>query len=197
MVVKNREKKFEGILCAARDEIARRGMKFTMDSVARRLRISKKTLYQSVSSRQELIEKVVDSALESIAENEARIFQDPELSLNERYLCSLELYRSALQPFDKETMLEMMQYYPELWEKFERLRLAEWRSAIERMQLSISQGEFARINMELLINGVLLELLMPGKQSNAGSVTVDLLIKQLTDLFREADTVDGAKTSNS
>jgi AcrR family transcriptional regulator len=193
MVVKQCEKDFQGILYAARAEIARRGMKFTMDSLARRLRISKKTLYQSISSKQELIERVMDSALQSIVENEACIFQDPSLSYNEQLVYSIELYRSVLKPFDKETMLEMLQFYPEQWDRIEKFRLAKWQSAIETMRLGISKDEFPGSYRKLLINGILLELLMPGRQSGDGSRTLDNLLKELTDLFKRIDIVEGVK----
>lgn len=184
----NGKEDYQSTIFAARDEIMRRGLKFTMDSLARRLRISKKTLYQSICSKEELIEKVVDSALESITENEARIFHDPELSLNAQLLFLIELYHGALQPFDKETMLEMMERYPEQWEKIEQFRLAKWQSVITMMHLHLAKGDLKRIDIEMIMSGILIELLLGGR-SGKGS-TVDILIKELTDLFQETESAE-------
>ena len=169
------EKNCQDILCAARTEITLRGLKFTMDSLAHRLGISKKTLYQFVSSKQELVEKVVDFALETISKNETRIFQDPNLSRNGQSLSLIELYRTTLKPFDNETMLEMMQHYPRQWGKFEKFRLEKWQSNIRIMHLSLVKGEVNKRNMELIISWMLVELLLSVKSKFVCKIPVVIL----------------------
>ena len=127
------------ILAAARTEISRRGLRFTMDSLASHLRISKKTLYEIVGCKRELISQVIDAALISIAENEIRIYQDFNLSLMDKFAKLVELYRMNLKPFDTATIRDMMQLYPELWEKIETLRLSKWQSLIRTIQFQISK----------------------------------------------------------
>ncbi len=57
----------EKILFAAAAELNARGVKFTVDSVAARLGISKKTIYQYYASKEELITRIIEAALADVA----------------------------------------------------------------------------------------------------------------------------------
>ena len=95
----------------------------------------------------------------------------------------VELYRMNLKPFDTATIRDMMQLYPELWEKIETLRLSKWQSLIRTIQFQISKDTNEN-NLQLIINGVLLEMLLCVDLNNNGS-TVETVIQEVTDKFIE------------
>lgn len=64
-------------MMAAAQELNERGVKFTVDAVAERLGISKKTLYQHYRSKDELIAAIVQAALDDVrAQREAILAGD-------------------------------------------------------------------------------------------------------------------------
>ena len=58
-----------------------KGMKFTMDDLARQLEISKKTIYTVFLNKEELLYGMVDYMFDSIKESERAIVEDGSLSL--------------------------------------------------------------------------------------------------------------------
>ena len=61
-----------------------KGMKFTMDDLARQLEISKKTIYTVFLNKEELLYGMVDYMFDSIKESERAIVEDESLSLIEK-----------------------------------------------------------------------------------------------------------------
>ena len=61
-----------------------KGIKFTMDDVAKQLEISKKTIYTVFQNKEALLYEMVDYAFDSIKESERAIMEDSSLSLIEK-----------------------------------------------------------------------------------------------------------------
>lgn len=64
------------IMDAAAEEISLRGVKFTMHDLAIRLGISKRTLYQCFSSKEELIESIIVAKLEDVKQQRDEVMRD-------------------------------------------------------------------------------------------------------------------------
>ena len=62
----------------------RKGMKFTMDDIARELGMSKKTIYTVFADKQELVYDMVDYCFDSIKESEQKVMKSAGLSTLEK-----------------------------------------------------------------------------------------------------------------
>lgn len=62
------------IIHAAMEEIRMRGLRFTMQDLATRLKVSKRSLYENFSSKENLIDEMVDIILSDMTEEEHAIF---------------------------------------------------------------------------------------------------------------------------
>ena len=62
----------------------KKGMKFTMDDIARELGMSKKTIYTVFADKQELVYDMVDYCFDSIKESEQKVMKNGELSTLEK-----------------------------------------------------------------------------------------------------------------
>ena len=74
----------ERIIGGAIEEFKDVGIRFTMDSLSRRLGMSKRTIYEVVSSKKELFELVVDHTFADVKNQQRIIFENDQMSLLEK-----------------------------------------------------------------------------------------------------------------
>ena len=63
---------------------AEKGLKFTMDDLAKHLGMSKKTIYTVYREKQTLFMAMVDHAFDSIKESERKVMDDPDTDTVEK-----------------------------------------------------------------------------------------------------------------
>ena len=72
------------IIKATIDIFKEKGVKFTMDDIATKLGVSKRTLYENVDSKECLLNLIVDTVFDSIAEESKQIINDQNIDDIER-----------------------------------------------------------------------------------------------------------------
>lgn len=141
-----------GILNRVRELMFRHGIKnLTMDDIAQNLGISKKTLYQIVDNKADLVNKILDLTLSEQKEGIQCIIESKENPIEEL----LDIYRknSALaRSMHYELTFELRRYYPESWEKLEDFRSEYIYGCIYRnLEKGIMQGLYRNdINIPIL-----------------------------------------------
>ncbi|MGZ5244590.1 MAG: TetR/AcrR family transcriptional regulator [Bacteroidia bacterium] len=131
--------KEQQILLKARDLMFVYGVKsLTMDDIAQHLGISKKTLYQVVANKAELVDRVMDitisermqDCLEAVADN----------AIDEM----LNIYRNhsrMIKRMNISLTYELRKYFPESWQKLEAFRNDFiFKSVYENLQKGIRAG---------------------------------------------------------
>jgi len=109
------------ILSLCRDLFMRYGIKsITMDDIARKLGVSKKTLYQYVENKEDLIQQVVYQ--HTLEEKEAieRISAEANNAVEEIYLIAKYVV-SLLRQVSPTTMYDLQKYYRNIWDMVEAL----------------------------------------------------------------------------
>lgn len=79
------------ILAEALREINRHGSDFHMDDLARNLRISKRTLYENFSSKQEIIEQAIADFTDKIYAYHQRIVSDPAMTCEAKLIAYFDV----------------------------------------------------------------------------------------------------------
>lgn len=79
------------ILAEALREIDRHGSEFHMDDLARKLRISKRTLYEYFSSKQEIVEEAISSFLERVYQYHRELVDDDNLTCEEKLIAYFDV----------------------------------------------------------------------------------------------------------
>ena len=72
------------IIEASIDEINENGLKFTMDKLAKRLVMSKKTIYKYFENKEKLLDEVVDYSFDQIQLSKKKVMRDFSLDTVER-----------------------------------------------------------------------------------------------------------------
>lgn len=105
----------ENILSGARSLFMRYGIKsITMDDVARELGISKKTLYQHVDNKADLVKKVMESHIEQEKEFSQTLSEKADNSIHEMLLV-FEHIAQHMRKASPGLIYDLQRYYPEAW----------------------------------------------------------------------------------
>lgn len=104
------------IIMAAVEEINLHGFKFTMSDLAKRLSISKTSLYEQFSSKNELVATLVDLAFADVREQENNIYKNDSLPIAEQIKAVLKVSPKIFGPFNECIYDDLRSSYPEEWQ---------------------------------------------------------------------------------
>ncbi|MFL0362132.1 TetR/AcrR family transcriptional regulator [Pseudobacillus sp. 179-B 2D1 NHS] len=138
------------IMKAFLEEIHDKSMKFTMDDLAKRLGISKRTLYEHFSSKTEILDAIIDSSLFEFDEKTEAIVRDPELSLLEKIKGVITVVPKYNEFYDWKILDQMKKSYPEQWERI-HTALNQWDALRQLIEQGIREGLIIDQNVSLLI----------------------------------------------
>lgn len=139
----------EQILMATAQEINHRGIKFTVDNVAIRLGISKKTIYQYFSSKDELITQVVEMALVDVENQEQDILADKESNFEERITGLLLLTPKIFGPIEDWVMEDIERYRLQDWKRIEQFKLERMVALSQLLEEGIALGSVKKMNTKV------------------------------------------------
>ncbi|MDV6378299.1 TetR/AcrR family transcriptional regulator [Sporosarcina sp. GW1-11] len=138
------------IMKAFLEEIHETSMKFTMDDLARRLGISKRTLYQHFSSKTDILDAIIDSTLHEFDEKTALIIADPSLTLIEKIKKVITVIPKYNDFYNWQILDQMRKSHPAQWERV-HAALNEWDELRGLIEQGIREGLIADQNVSLLL----------------------------------------------
>ncbi|HOT13883.1 MAG TPA: TetR/AcrR family transcriptional regulator [Bacteroidales bacterium] len=112
----------------------------TMDDVARELGMSKKTLYQHVSDKNDLVQKVVNYVMERDHDEFDEIFENHKNAIEE--LIEMTLYiNKVMKNHNPSTIYDLKKYYPNLYKvMMEKRRDKMFQHTINNLKKGKEQG---------------------------------------------------------
>ena len=116
----------------------------TMDDVARELGISKKTLYQYVANKNELVEKVVLKEMEAAAERHRHI-KEMELNAIEELFEVSKIMNEHIKRHNPALYYDLRKYYPALHRKIiNQKREKAFEAVLRNLKKGISEGLYRK-----------------------------------------------------
>lgn len=170
------------IVQKAEELFLRYGIKsVSMDDIARELGISKKTLYQSVDNKTELIEEIFSCRVEEEKEAMLQIHQSSTDAVEE-ILKIANFILHKLRQLSPAMMYDLQKYYHSVWKQMEALHHRYVYQLIRsNLELGIRQGVFRQT-----INPDIIAKLFVGKISLAADNDLFPIGEyRLEDLFRQ------------
>ncbi len=123
------------------------GIKFTMDELALRLGVSKKTLYELVRSKEELVMRALDWYFDAVERQQAAIRADASVSALERVerlLCAV-----PEMPFRDYRIRELRRAFPEAYQRLTRWLETGWERTFAVMDAAKAEGSLENFDQEL------------------------------------------------
>lgn len=141
----------ERILNEAFNLIVSKGLKFTISDLASELAVSKRTIYDHFSSKDEIIESIINNIIYRIQEKETTVMIDQTLSLTEKLNELLICIPSELSVLNIRLLNELKQYHYKQWNILDEFLSESWTNVIEVINEGKKQGVFKDINVSLFI----------------------------------------------
>lgn len=141
---------FDEIVKATIAEFDENGIRFTMDDLAKRMRISKRTLYSHIVSKEKLILDIIELNFSSIKEQEKKIMEDTGLDIVEKIKSVLCIMPFSNVPIDYRRIHEIKEFYPKLYERIEYHLSTEWENTLYLIGEGVRQRRLRPVKPELL-----------------------------------------------
>ena len=143
----------EKIILAALAEMKLHSFRFTMGDLARRMHVSKSTIYKVVSSKEELVHKVIDYLM-AVFEQEKSRSQDTS-SLEAKLRDFIRAYTHAFRYFEHGIYSDLQMNYPQEWERWEKFRQERVAIFVKLLEDGIAQGVFRPVNVAVMQRSLL------------------------------------------
>lgn len=137
------------IIEAAVEETEEKGIKFTMSDLAKRLGVSKRTLYENFSSKEALIDAIVERFFEKMKEREEHIINNKNLSDLEKLKELVMILPNSPKLMYISRFYDMKQYYPKQWKKVEKW-VNEWTPEVSLIKEGKEKGHLREVNAIVL-----------------------------------------------
>lgn len=140
----------EKILDATIKVFNEKGLKFTMDDIAKELSMSKKTIYTVFADKDTLFCEMVDYCFDKIKESEAEIIADESLSTVEKIKRILGVLPESYMDIDFRQLYLLKDKYPGIYHRVEQRLETGWESTIALINEGIEEGVIRPVNVILI-----------------------------------------------
>lgn len=149
-------------MVAAIEEMRERGIKFTMNDLARRLGVSKRCLYEHFESKEVLISCIVDSSLADIVEQRRKILSDESLSFKEKLKGILSVRTTVFSPLEGRIAEEIKRCMPQEWMRIDQFMSEDWKFIEQFLKSGVESGELRSVHLPIvqkMVRGSINELI--------------------------------------
>ena len=117
-----------------------KGLKFTMDDIARLLGISKKTIYTVFKNKEDLFLIMVDYLFDSIKESEEEVMEDNTLTTLEKLRKILGVLPERYKDVNFQNLHILEDKYPKTYKKLKSRIETGWDSTFYLLEEGIKEG---------------------------------------------------------
>ncbi|MDY6351738.1 MAG: TetR/AcrR family transcriptional regulator [Lachnospiraceae bacterium] len=139
----------EKILNGAVSVYKKKGIKFTMDDLAREISMSKKTIYTVFRDKKHLINDLVNLVFDQIKESEDEIVADASLDSKEKLKRLLSVMPETFKGVDFPVFLDYKDKYPKAYESVKERLESGWDQTLGVIREGIANGSFREVDLNL------------------------------------------------
>lgn len=127
-----------------------KGLKFTMDDVAKVLGMSKKTIYKVFRDKESMFYAMVDYMFDSIKESERAILEDESMTTIEKVRKILGVIPEGYKDVDFGQLYSLKDKYPAVYKQVEIRLETGWETTIALIEQGIHEGVIREVNIPLV-----------------------------------------------
>lgn len=127
-----------------------KGLKFTMDDIARQMGMSKKTIYTVFADKESLFLSAVDYIFDSVKDSERQVVEDGTLSTLEKIRKILGVLPEGYKNIDFRQLYLLKEKYPNIYGKVEQRLENGWESTIALLEQGKREGIIRDISIPLV-----------------------------------------------
>ena len=141
----------EALMKSAIEEFNENGIRFTMDDLAARMRVSKRTIYENIGSKEAMISDIIEFVFDDIKAQESEIVADMELDITDkirRVIC-LQPRIPCLINYNK--IYEIQKHFPDLYKKIDSHLAGEWEVTLSLFKQGMEEGKIRKdVNLNIV-----------------------------------------------
>ncbi len=122
-----------------------RGLKFTMDELARSLAMSKKTIYAVFPDKATLLHEMVDYCFDFIGQSKERIIRDEGADLPHKLRRVLSLLTDKYESIDLSRLHVLREKYPAVYAHVAQRLESGWESTVALLEQGMAEGSLRRV----------------------------------------------------
>jgi len=138
------------IINATIDIFREKGVKFTMDDIANKLGVSKRTLYENIDSKETLLSLLVDEVFDSIKKQGEEIIKDNSINDLDKLKGLLTIIPTSYNTIDYTKIHEIKKFYPNIYEKIINRLDMGWKPTEILANKCIEEGLIKKVNLYLM-----------------------------------------------
>lgn len=127
-----------------------KGLKFTMDDVAKQLGMSKKTIYKVFHDKEEMFLDMVDYLFDQIKVSEAEVMQDGSLNTLQKIQKILSVMPESYRDVDLRKLYELKDRFPKTYKRVEERLETGWENTLLLLDQGIREGVIRPLPMCLV-----------------------------------------------
>lgn len=139
----------EKILDGAVRVYRKKGIKFTMDDLAKEISMSKKTIYTVFRDKKHLVYDLVNYVFDQIKESENAIVNDSTLSTTEKLRRILSVMPESFTGVDFPSLYDYKDKYPKAYKAVTERLESGWETTLSIVKQGIDDGSFRDVDMHL------------------------------------------------
>lgn len=127
-----------------------KGLKFTMDDLARILGMSKKTIYTVFEDKEALFLTMVDYLFDNIKVSEQQIIDDPQLTTLEKIRRILGAMPESYRSIDFRRLYPLKEKYPHIYDQVEKRLETGWEGTLALLEKGMAEGVIRPVRLPLV-----------------------------------------------
>jgi AcrR family transcriptional regulator len=128
-----------------------KGFSFTVSELAANLGTSKRTIYQYFSSKDQIVDEIIEKLIHSIKQNEQEIVMDENTNVLDKIKLILCSTPEEFGIMDIRLLSDLKKHHFQQWEKLDIFLREEWSTVLTLMKQGIEQGNLRDINLDIFI----------------------------------------------
>ena len=138
------------ILDEAAKQFDKKGIKFTMDDLARSLGISKKTIYTVFEDKRSIMTETIDRFFDDALIEEEMILNDDSLTIVEQLKSIIGRVPERYTQNDLAQLYVLKEKYPSVYRHWQRCRENYWEGVGILINRGIESGEIRHVSLPIL-----------------------------------------------
>ena len=126
-----------------------KGLKFTMDDLARILGMSKKTIYVEFTDKNSLFLAMVDYLFDGIKESEEEIINNTDIDIVDKITTMLGVLPESYKDIDLRQLYMLKDKDPVIYKRVEERFENGWQQIIELLKEAMEEGKVRKVNVDI------------------------------------------------
>jgi AcrR family transcriptional regulator len=148
--MENPSRQRRAILEATLRVFNQKGLKFTMDDIARAQGISKKTIYTVFRDKEEMFLALVDYIFDAVKEAEQAILQNDTLDTKTKLREVLRVIPERYREVDFRQLYSLKEKYPTIYRQVELRLETGWEETIDLLNRGMEEGTLRPVSIPLV-----------------------------------------------